>query len=212
MTLLADRAAFWPSRRTLIVADLHLGKEETFLEFGIPMPRTVLDETLARLDRLRAATAATRLVVVGDLVHARRGMTSDLVDRVASWRKSFACVIELALGNHDRRVEIPRSWEVRIRTDDEADGPFIFRHEPPKSAVAGPLAGSYMWCGHVHPTVRLGGSVGRLTLPCFVIGQRRAILPAFTAFSRGPSAVPEFGDRIFAVAEEQLVEVRGEDQ
>src|SRR5262245_47154694 len=87
VVLFASRAALWIAARTLIVADLHLGKEETFLEFGIPMPRNVLDETLARLEALVVATGATRIVVVGDLVHARRGMTPHVVERVAAWRE-----------------------------------------------------------------------------------------------------------------------------
>ncbi|MDZ4829840.1 MAG: ligase-associated DNA damage response endonuclease PdeM [Phycisphaerae bacterium] len=208
ITLLPERATWWPARSTLLVADLHLGKEETFLECGIPMPRAVLDETLARLGRLVASHCARRVVVVGDLVHARRGMTRDLVERVAAWRGTVDCVIELALGNHDRRVEIPGAWNVQVRVDDGADGPFVYRHEPPEGAAV-PAPGEFTWCGHIHPTVRLGGGVDRLVLPCFVVGHHRAILPAFTAFSRGPSVPALVGDRVFAVAEGHVAEVRG---
>ena len=39
-------------------------------------------------------------------------------------------------------------------------------------------------CGHLHPGVRIHGSGGETArLPCFVIGNRRAILPAFGRFT-----------------------------
>jgi metallophosphoesterase superfamily enzyme len=36
--LLPERAAWLPQARTLLVADLHLGKAETFQAHGIPLP------------------------------------------------------------------------------------------------------------------------------------------------------------------------------
>ncbi|MFO0829656.1 MAG: ligase-associated DNA damage response endonuclease PdeM [Phycisphaerales bacterium] len=201
ITLLPQRAAFWPARRTLLVADLHLGKEETFRSFGIAMPRTVLDETLERLSATARATDAERIVVVGDLVHARRGLTREVVERVAAWRDGFAGAIEYVAGNHDLRAEIPEAWRMRRR--EPLDAPFAFVHDP---ADVGD-GNTYAWCGHLHPTVRLASSTDRLVMPCFVIGVRRAILPAFTQFARGPGYEPTPDERVFAVAERDVVEI-----
>ena len=56
--LMPERAAWWPARRTLLVADLHLGKSETIRSFGAPIPSGVLDESLGRLSRAIARTGA----------------------------------------------------------------------------------------------------------------------------------------------------------
>jgi len=38
VVLLPERAVWWPATRTLLVADLHLGKCETLRANGAPMP------------------------------------------------------------------------------------------------------------------------------------------------------------------------------
>ena len=56
--------------------------------------------------------------------------------------------------------------------------PFLACHVP----VSPPTG--YALCGHIHPGVRLSGSGGQSErLPCFVLGRRRAILPAFGGFT-----------------------------
>jgi len=38
LILLADRALHWPKRKTLVLADVHLGKDATFRAAGLPVP------------------------------------------------------------------------------------------------------------------------------------------------------------------------------
>lgn len=200
--LLPDRAVWWPRRRTLVVADLHLGKEESFLELGVPMPSGVLEETLARLERLLAATGARRLVVLGDLVHRQEGLTDGVVEAVARWREAFDGDLDLVPGNHDELVKrLPAEWRVARLAAAVLDPPFVHLHD------ALPHAGGYALGGHLHPVVRLDGRVDRLLLPCYVVGDRRAVLPAFTRFSRGVRVLPERGDRIYAIADGAVIEV-----
>ena len=45
----ADRALYWPRRRMLIVADVHLGKAAAFRSHGIPIPRGTTQKNLQRL-------------------------------------------------------------------------------------------------------------------------------------------------------------------
>jgi rRNA maturation RNase YbeY len=68
LRLLADRAVWWPEAGTLFVADVHLGKAESFSALGVPVPRGPTGATLDRLSALIDACGATRLVVLGDLV------------------------------------------------------------------------------------------------------------------------------------------------
>jgi uncharacterized protein len=198
--LLAQRAVWWKRRKTLLVADLHIGKEETFRKSGIAMPHAVLEETLSRLGVVIAACAAERVVVIGDLIHAKQGLSPAVVEQFGRWRDSYAGRIELVIGNHDRHVrKLPESWGIELRGETEIDAPFCYRHEPSE----GVARDTYEWSGHLHPTARVAGAA----LPAFVIGRSAAILPAFTSFSRGPGCVATIDTRVFAVAEGSVVEL-----
>lgn len=104
MRLLADRALYWPARRRLLVADLHLGKADTFRAAGIALPSggTALD--LGRLATLARSTGATSAWILGDVLHGR----SDL----RAWRRAWhgfreatpALQIAVVDGNHDRAL------------------------------------------------------------------------------------------------------------
>ncbi len=59
--LLAERALYWPRTRTLLVADVHLGKAAAFRAGGVPVPRGATASDLARLGALVARTGAGRL-------------------------------------------------------------------------------------------------------------------------------------------------------
>lgn len=202
-----ERAVWWPARRTLLVADLHLGKEAFFAAHGIPMPRAILDETLLRLDGLVAACGAERIVVVGDLMHATAGLTAAVRERVATWRRSRPVRFELVEGNHDRAAALPGEWGVHRRDEGERDGPFLYRHDPASLVERSAAGEGFTWCGHLHPTVRLADGVDRIVLPCFEIGGRRGLLPAFTAFSRGVAVEPGPDARVYAIAGERVVEL-----
>ena len=50
--MLCERALWWPSTRTLIVADTHLGKDAHFQANGLQVPNDVTSNDLARLTLL----------------------------------------------------------------------------------------------------------------------------------------------------------------
>ncbi|MDQ8162739.1 MAG: DEAD/DEAH box helicase, partial [Gemmatimonadota bacterium] len=68
VVLLADRALWLPGRRTVVVADLHWGKAAAFRAAFVPIPSGTTAGDLARLTRVLHDTAATTLVVLGDLL------------------------------------------------------------------------------------------------------------------------------------------------
>jgi hypothetical protein len=55
--------------------------------------------------------------------------------------------------------------------------------------------------------VRLSFGADRLRLPCFHLGTAVGILPAFSAFTGGVDMKRRPGERIFAIADEAVVEV-----
>lgn len=200
LTLHAQRALSW--RRTLVIADPHFGKAATFRARGIPVPEATTASDLLRLGRLIEATAAERLVILGDCLHARSGRDEATLDTVAAWRRSFAALaVVLVRGNHDRHAgDPPSSWAFDAVDDPLLDGPFAFRHHPE------PHDRAYALAGHLHPAVSLSGGGDSLRPACFWFGPSVAVLPAFGAFTGATAIAPRAGDRVFAVGPE-VVEV-----
>lgn len=204
LRLLPERAAFWPARRTLLVADVHLGKAAAFRAGGIPVPRGTTRETLARLATAVARTGAERVLLLGDLLHAREGRDPETLAEVARWRRAHAALeIVLVRGNHDRRAgDPPTELAVDCCDAPRLEPPFVFAHHP------GTAAGGYVLAGHVHPGAVLRGPGGMAArLPCFWFGARGGVLPAFGAFTGLARVVPESGDRVFAVAGAEVVAI-----
>jgi uncharacterized protein len=201
--LLPERGLYWPEGSVLAVADLHWGKPESFQQFGIPLPLGVLEDDLARLSQALNSTGARRLLLVGDLIHSRGGVTPAVVERITRWRALHEGVeMVLVRGNHDRHLAtLPASWRLEVREEHLDEGPFRFAHHPE------PAPGRYLWAGHLHPVVRLSSGADRLRLPCFHVGPALGILPAFSAFTGGMNVSRRAGERIFAIAEETVVEV-----
>ena len=201
VTLLAERALYWPREHSLFVADVHLGKAAAFRAAGIPLPRGATATDLARLSRLIADTRAKRLIVLGDFLHARSGRVQALADTFRAWRDTHATLdVLLVRGNHDARAgDPPPEWDVSCVNEPHALPPFLACHR-----VESPQTG-YALCGHVHPGVRVYGMGEQSArLPCFVLGARRAILPAFGRFTGLADITPSPGDRVVAIGGEFL--------
>lgn len=215
--ILADRALFWPARHTLVISDLHLGKDQTMRAQGIPMVEGCLDHDLARLSALIEQTDPARVLITGDLVHAPAGLSSDLLDRVAAWRHTVDAAVWLVPGNHDRSLaRFQDAWKLTIPDIPLAEGPFTFFHFPAE------FDDSHTICGHLHPVINLrtrrpaprpptrrfaGGGGAPLRLHCFWSSPTSTVLPAFGSFISGAPIDPEPTDRVFALAEGCVVEV-----
>jgi DNA ligase-associated metallophosphoesterase len=202
--LLPQRATFWPARRTLLVADLHLGKPAAFRAAALPVPEATMDADLDRLSNALRRTRAERLVILGDLLHARSGQTPRTVEAVNRWRERHRdLTVVLVLGNHDKRCgPTPDEWRMQIAQELKQEPPFIWCHWPDVHDAG------YVVAGHVHPAAQLRGPGGQKErLRCFAVGEHRMILPAFGDFTGGAVGAPDPTDRVFVVADDQVVEV-----
>lgn len=173
--LLADRALYWPARRRLLIADLHLGKADTFRAAGIALPRggTALD--LARIAALIEATCAESVWVLGDMLHGR----TDLSSWRAAWEDFRNPHPQLSIavvdGNHDRALQ-HAGLDIECLGDAVHDGPFVLRHAPGRDPRG------HVLCGHLHPVLKLPGQP---RTPAFWLQSGCTVLPAFSAFTGG---------------------------
>jgi DNA ligase-associated metallophosphoesterase len=208
LRLLPERALWWPQARTLFVADVHLGKAETYRALGVPVPDGPTQATLARLARVVDACGAERLVVLGDLLHARQAREPGTLEPLRAWRRArqaLHCV--LVRGNHDDRAgDPPSDLGIEVMAAPAPLGPFALCHEPAGQAPG--ATPGYRLAGHLHPAVRLSGRAGgSLRLRCFVVGPAEMVLPAFGEFTGAVTVVHGPGERLFAVAGDRVVEV-----
>ena len=206
LTLLAERAITWPARRTLLIADWHMGKADVFGRRGIAIPDGDVAHDLARLAMLVREQRSERLVVLGDLMHAPPQPGDAWPTLFAHWLQQHAALqVIVVAGNHDRvhADALPVNLADRLdwRASHVDDGPFRFDHEP------GSAPGQYVLAGHIHPTCALRVGSDRLRAPAFWFREDHAVLPAFGSFTGGYNIQSAAGERIFVAGPGAVVEV-----
>jgi DNA ligase-associated metallophosphoesterase len=204
LVLLPQKAAFLPRTHTLLVADAHFGKAVSFRKLGVPVPRGTTSENLTLLTGLVARWQVRRIVFLGDFLHSARSHAPSTLGAVARWRADHVALdLVLVRGNHDDRAgDPPASLGFTVADEPFGEGGLALCHHPE------PRETGYVLAGHLHPCISLGGRAhDHLRLPCFHLGARVGVLPAFGSFTGMFPIRAAVGDRVFAVADEAVVEV-----
>jgi uncharacterized protein len=123
-----------------------------------------------------------------------------VLEAVARWRAGHPGLeLRLVRGNHDSRAgDPPPEWRVDVVDEPWLLGPWALCHHPD------PVPGAYVLAGHLHPAVAVGRGVDRLRLPCFHFGAQVGVLPAFGAFTGMHTIERAPGDRVVAIAHDEL--------
>lgn len=201
--LLPQKAIYWPSEKVLMAADLHLGKINHFRKSGYPVPPRANEENTTILIDLLNKFKPERTIFLGDLFHSHYNEEWEVLGQVL---KHFSqCSFELVMGNHDimSGIQYERN-RVKVHNHTLLIRELLLTHVPLDEIPAN----MYNLAGHVHPGARLlGKGKQSLTLPCFYFGKDQGILPAFGSFT-GLCRVPiRKGDKVFVIAEENVIEV-----
>jgi DNA ligase-associated metallophosphoesterase len=191
IALLAGRAAFLPKTSTVVCSDVHLGKAATFRHAGMPIPEGSAQHDLKRLSNIIQFCNAQRLVITGDLFHARSGCTPQVLDEFSSFceqaRVSHDTQVILVVGNHEQSLgKRFRPHEIGIdRCEKEIiEPPFRFVHNQPIDHDEEAM--HFTIAGHIHPTITIKSPSGdRMTCRCFVATNTALVLPAFGSFTGG---------------------------
>jgi len=67
--LLPEKAIHWVEEETLLIADLHLGKSDTFRNAGIYIPTGSTKNDLDKLNKIIQLCRIKRIIFLGDLFH-----------------------------------------------------------------------------------------------------------------------------------------------
>ena len=199
LVLLPERAVWWPARKSLLVADVHLGKAGHFRKAGIPVSQQVHETDTQRLRQLISRYRPQRLFFLGDLFHSYANRGWKLLEQLYAQHPQVQYI--LVRGNHELlpdkhythfRLQVVQEWE---------EGPFRLQHEPPVREEE-----RFVLCGHVHPGVRLAGQGHEsLKLPCFYFAPHFAMLPAFGCFTGLGLVRPKVGEAVYPIAERQVL-------
>lgn len=197
------RALYWTEARTLLMADLHLGKSTHFRKNGIPVPAGVMDATIDQLMSVLLDFKPERVLFLGDLFHSEYNREWEAIAALISQFKDIS--FNLVPGNHDiLDRSVYREAGLAVTEAELVEGPWLFTHHP-QEELSPEL---YNLSGHIHPGVRLsGGGKQTLRLPCFYFGKNQGILPAFGSFT-GTAIIPvKRGDQVFVIAEGQVIKM-----
>ena len=197
---------YWPSTRTLFVADTHFGKDATFRSSGIPVPQGGTADTLTSLSQMLIETKANRLILLGDMFHARSSLAPAVRDLLSDFFNAHSAIqFSLVLGNHDRNIgKLPNDWSIEVLEADDCIDGIQVAHHPTESELKCELR----LCGHVHPSYRVSTvveSAGKL--PCFWLSGRQLILPAIGRFTGTHAVRPRPQDRLWVITPSQVMEI-----
>lgn len=173
LTALPAGALWWADHRLLCVSDLHLGKSDRVARRrGVMLPPYETRATLDKLDALIDTFAPATVVCLGDSFDDLDAAESlDEVEKLQLARQQAGRDWVWIEGNHDPGpVDLGGRHLNELRLDD-----IVFRHIATRDGV-GEIS------GHYHPKCGVGKGGTR---PAFLIDSRRAILPAFGAFTGG---------------------------
>ena len=176
--ILADisGALFWPERRLLAVADLHLEKGSGFASRGRLLPPYDTAATLLALSAAIQRHDPSVVVCLGDSFHdGEAAVRLGRADRATLSRLTKERDWIWIAGNHDPAP--PASLGGRV-LGELVLGPLVFRHIAAATAT-GEVS------GHFHPKAGLNWRGRHLGGRCFIGDDRRLILPAFGAYAGG---------------------------
>jgi len=202
-----QRAAFLPAAKTLLVADVHLGKEQVFARAGNPIPAGPSEADIDRLNELVLHSRAARLLILGDLIHARPTRSENWLDKLTTFLDLHQQLsVEVVAGNHDKPAgQSLIDSRVRWHTRPLHEGSLVFQHEP------GTDARGHVVCGHIHPCYRLSASRNdTVRAPVFWLGQQYSVLPSFGQFTGGHNVSPAKYDRLYMVGPNCVLPVHGQ--
>jgi uncharacterized protein len=195
---------YWQEKEMLICADLHIGKGRHFTNGGITMPGMLNRNNFWRLSAAFALYKPKVFMVLGDMVHSVSNPEwdefYDFLDNYPQMKRI------LVRGNHELYDDATFQnfgFDVHHKLVMEH---FVFTHEPMEQNEIG--EDLYNMCGHVHPAIRMHGD-GRQSLraACFWFGAQQAVLPAFGEFTGTYTIKPKREDRVFVVAENEVISV-----
>lgn len=177
-----DRAVFLPNSKSLVIADLHLGRG---IAETISYPVDSFQDDTARLTALLETYSPDEVVIAGDIVHAFSGIPKTVKEQLSELERIIQetrADLRYVRGNHDTVLddltEIPLTPTYQPGSTNIL---ITHGHELPDATAT-----TYI-IGHEHPAINIEGR----KYPCFLKGPTPdetgtvLILPSFSTLTSG---------------------------
>jgi DNA ligase-associated metallophosphoesterase len=200
---LPEKALLWDKERTLMLSDVHLGKDSHFRKNGIVVPE-VSQGDIMRIKELICKHGPKEVFILGDLFH------SYMREEYAGFRHLLdgfpGVLFRYVAGNHDASAlkdeQVPDNlW---FGTCWEHKG-FRFVHHLTEESTS-----AFTFQGHIHPQVQVKLKRNQsFKFPALVIQKDRAVLPAFGRFTGGHKMeIDKKSDRVIVFPGNECFEIR----
>jgi DNA ligase-associated metallophosphoesterase len=203
LLLLPEKGIYWPERKTLLIADLHLGKVGHFRKEGIAVPSEMIYNDYQTLTNILNQYSIDKLIVLGDFSHSDYNKELELFSIWKNQNENLEVI--LVMGNHDiLPYDFYTDLNIKIVEKKLSMSPFILSHKPLKSNKSN----LYNIAGHIHPAVSLKGKARQqLTLCCFYFGKEYGLLPAFGKFTGTAKIQVRSGEKVFVVLKDKVCKI-----
>ena len=175
----ANGELYWPSKKTLIISDLHLEKGSFFSESNQYIPPFDTIETLRQLSNFINNHPVEKIIFLGDLIHdkfAFQRMTAKSKELFFKILKNIDCT--LTVGNHDN-ISFLKDIGLTLTDKVVIDG-ICFSHYPS-------IDQRFSVFGHYHPKIKLIINARGIWVACFVLNKKRILMPSYGYYTGGHS-------------------------
>lgn len=174
---LPEHALWWPRRKALLVADLHLEKASSYAQRGQFLPPYDSLQALGQLEDLVQRLGAQEFWCLGDSFHDPQAAMRLMPDvRARLQRLTSGLFWVWVTGNHDPSVDAALGG---VSMNEMMLDQFTLRHE------ADPTESRPELSGHFHPKLRLMVRGQAINRRCFACGGGKLILPSFGPLTGG---------------------------
>ena len=196
-TEIIESALWIAKKKTLVIADLHIGYEEALNKQGIMITRNQFRETIELLNKILEQIKPKTIIINGDLKHEFGDISSQ------EWRETTQILnilldksnVILIKGNHDTILgPIARKKGLEIVNSYCFDniciihGDKIIDNEKTKNAKT-------LIIGHEHPAISLREGCKIEKYKCFLLGkwkkQNLIVMPSFLPIIEGSDILKE---------------------
>jgi uncharacterized protein len=174
----------------------------------VPVPSGTTDSNLKKLSLLIEQLKATKVYVLGDLLHAVAAQDLSVVQAMQKWREQHSNVpIVLIKGNHDQNAGEPAAeLNIQVVLEPYSVQGFNLLHSFKDDTTTPTQPLNFSFSGHVHPVVVISGKGrDRLRIPCFVVSQNHILLPAFGEFTGGFEVQSNKKNSLYAVTNNAVI-------
>lgn len=201
LVLLPEKAILLPQYKTLLLADVHLGKGGHFRKSGIPIPKQLAQEDLATLSDLIDKHQPDTIIFLGDLFHSDFNQDWDWFQL---WRELHQDIkLILVKGNHDILPDSLYKQLYITVVDEYKLGSLLLSHDLPKEKPD-----KFVLYAHLHPAITISGKgKQKISLPCFYFRESEGILPAFGRFTGKHLLKSREEAQIFAIGGSKIFKV-----